>query len=273
MFRCESCFERFDDVNECANHIVEELKKDEKECQCTLCFCYKTKKHIDLSDIEIIIQDVRMNNPVSECLSRLCREDALNKADRLAVIKKAQDREKERIQKEKLNAQSESKNHLMAEEMVRQEQCKKADRLVRLRDAQDFWLKCTEVTESYRKEREEFNKNHREFLDKVFGDSKPKELKAPLHPGKIANELLIAAGYGTFRRGIAEVPGFDKVVELGLVSEKLNMTGGFLLNFLNGLEDIDYNLAFKISYIIKGTDVKFWIKLQENYDEYMRANK
>ena len=81
-----NCFEEYSELNkrllkekeikEAERLKQEKFDKMKEECGCTLCFCYRTKKHIDLCDMQAIIYDVKMGNPVSECLERICRDDA-----------------------------------------------------------------------------------------------------------------------------------------------------------------------------------------------------
>lgn len=183
-FLCRHCgntFERLE-LMEMHSERCWKANKVEKECNCTLCFCYRTKKHIDLCDMQSIIDDVKFGEPVSDCLDRLYRDEV----------------------------------------------------------NQDFY-KCYGPTE------------------------KDDNCKKPLHPGKVANDLLVIKGY----RGASS----EDMASPTLCGDILSMNSAFLEEFFCGYVDICHATAYKLAKAIEGTDVRFWMDLQERYDEYMRKNK
>lgn len=186
-FLCRHCGNTFERLELMEMHSERCLKanKAEKECNCTLCFCYRTKKHIDLCDMQAIIDDVKMGNPVSECLERLCRDDAKLK-----------------------------QKNMIEEEM--------------------------EPFEDY-------------------------ECKKPLHPGKVSNDLLRLDDDNTLIDGSLVFSNI--LIDLDLCGSRDGER--FIKRFFDGLEDVDHILAYKLAKAIEGTDVRFWMDLQEKYDEYM----
>ena len=72
--------------------------------------------------------------------------------------------------------------------------------------------------------------------------------------------LLIEEGYES-----CDYPGN---VHIGNASSELNLEPVFLERLLSGKEDIGCTLAYRLAKIIKGTDVAFWLKLQNDYDCY-----
>lgn len=96
---------------------------------------------------------------------------------------------------------------------------------------------------------ERFNK----LMDKILKDDDgKKESKKPLHPGNLALNLLREANYNP-------VYAFD--VYGVVASDKL-------LKKVVNLEDIDETMAYNLANEIKGTDIRFWMDLQERYDSY-----
>lgn len=84
---------------------------------------------------------------------------------------------------------------------------------------------------------------------------KTKEPKEPIHPGWVAYDLLIASGHDC-SYGL----DFIKASEcLGLTVELLNM-------IVCGDTSIHPMIAYKLAKVISGTDVRFWMDLQEKYD-------
>ena len=190
-FLCRHCgntFERLE-LMEMHSERCWKANKAEQECNCTLCFCYRTKKHIDLCDMQSIIDDVKFGEPVSDCLDRLYRDD------------------------EKL------KQKKMIEEGL-------------------------ELFEDY-------------------------ECKKPLHPGKVSNDLLRLDDDNTLIDGSLVFSNI--LIDLDLCGSRDGER--FIKRFFDGLEDVDHILAYKLAKAIEGTDVRFWMDLQERYDEYMRKNK
>lgn len=187
-----NCFEEYSELNkrllkekeikEAERLKQEKFDKMKEECNCTLCFCYRTKKHIDLCDMQAIIDDVKMGNPVSECLERLYRDEV----------------------------------------------------------NQDFY-KCYGPTE------------------------KDDNCKKQLHPGKVANDLLVIKGY----RGASS----KDMASPTLCGDILSMNSAFLEEFFCGYVDICHDTAYKLAKVIEGTDVRFWMELQEKYDAYIQKNK
>jgi len=188
---CGNTFERIEHMEMRSENCWKEDNRATKECGCTLCFCYRTKKHIDLCDMEVIIEDVKMGNPVSECLERLCRDDA------------------------KLN----QKNMIEAE------------------------LKLSEYCE-----------------------------EEAWRPHYVAKSLLIACGLYSLWPTDAD-GDFIKVISISQASVALDISDADLKDLVNGFKDIDHAMAYKLAKVIEGTDVRFWMDLQERYDEYMRKNK
>ena len=187
-FLCRHCGNTFERLEHMGMHREScwKANKVEKECNCTLCFCYRTKKHIDLCDMQAIIDDVKMGNPVSECLERLYRDEV----------------------------------------------------------NQDFY-KCYGPTE------------------------KDDNCKKPLHPGKVSNDLLRLDDDNTLIDGSLVFSNI--LIDLDLCGSRDGER--FIKRFFDGLEDVDHILAYKLAKAIEGTDVRFWMDLQERYDEYMRKNK
>ena len=112
----------------------------------------------------------------------------------------------------------------------------------------------TFISEENSKVSRVFDKSGIAGLESCYG---PKEKpKKPLHPGKILRDILLCQYYSPSKFSLdKEADDFD-------------LTPNFLERFLDGKEDIDHVLAFKIAYQIEGTDVRFWMDLQERYDSY-----
>jgi plasmid maintenance system antidote protein VapI len=87
------------------------------------------------------------------------------------------------------------------------------------------------------------------------------KLIAPLHPGKIYYDIILSKSW--------TIPlSFnlhDEAYELRINEDELS-------DFINGKKGLDHVLAYKLACNIEGTDVRFWMDLQEKYDEYMRNN-
>lgn len=95
--------------------------------------------------------------------------------------------------------------------------------------------------------------------DSVYKDKKPN------HPGNIARSLLEQI----YNRD-ADLFSF-KII--GNIATDLRVDRSFINRFLNGFENVDYALAYKLARLICGTDIRFWMDLQEKYDEHMEKNK
>lgn len=184
-FFCRHCGNTFERLEHMEMHSESCWKANKvgKECGCTLCFCYRTKKHIDLCDMEVIIDDVKMGNPISECLERLCMDDA----------------------------------KLKQKNMIEEE------------------LKLAE-----RREEE------------------------PWRPHYVAKSLLMASG--------CESP-LHRIFDIHMAAHRLGISAAEAKDITSGFKDIDHAMAYKLAKVIEGTDVRFWMDLQERYDEYMRKNK
>lgn len=85
--------------------------------------------------------------------------------------------------------------------------------------------------------------------------------KKPNHPGNIARSLLEQI----YNRD-ADLFSF-KII--GNIATDLRVDRSFINRFLNGFENVDYVFAYKLARLICGTDIRFWMDLQEKYDEYM----
>lgn len=72
-------------------------------------------------------------------------------------------------------------------------------------------------------------------------------IKYPLHPGKIASDLLDLAPYKT-------------------IVNDLHIYEAEWREFVEGRSDIDHILAYRLSQCIECTDMAFWLKLQQDYD-------
>lgn len=95
--------------------------------------------------------------------------------------------------------------------------------------------------------------------DSVYKDKKPN------HPGNIARSFLEQI----YNRD-EDLFSF-KII--GNIARELYVDRYFIDRLFNGLENVDYVLAYKLARLIRGTDIRFWIGLQEKYDEYMENNK
>ncbi len=192
-----------------------------KQCQCTLCFCYKTKKHIDLNDIDTIIHGVKVGNPVSECLDRLFRDES-----RLE-------------QEEKIKAQ---------EIEIEERSIREVKRMERIKVATDYRNRCQRIVSSA---------NYKE--------------KPPLHPGKIAHDLLWEQGHRhtVYHTCPDNMDNYFETLNFGIIP----INKDILSKLIDGKFDIEHVLAYKLANLIDNTDVRFWMDLQERYDDYMRNNK
>lgn len=78
-------------------------------------------------------------------------------------------------------------------------------------------------------------------------------MKEPLHPGKIASDLIDL------------VPHKPVINDLHIYEEEWR-------EFAEGRRDINHILAYRLAQCVGGTDMAFWIKLQEDYDRYKERN-
>lgn len=93
-----------------------------------------------------------------------------------------------------------------------------------------------------------------------IGEMNKKETKKPLHPGEVAKQLLlISRGYPQFCSG-------EMVFNMDHFCEESNIDLFFATRFFEEKESVDYALAYKIAKVIEGTDIRFWMDLQEKYD-------
>lgn len=105
---------------------------------------------------------------------------------------------------------------------------------------------------------EKIEENIRDIQKKVMKET---ERKAPLHPGKIYHDIIIS-------KDDSSSPTFSLHHEAYI----LRVDKDELFDFIKGKKDLDHVLAYKLAYNIGETDIRFWIDLQERYDEYMRGN-
>lgn len=89
--------------------------------------------------------------------------------------------------------------------------------------------------------------------------------KKPNHPGKVSNDLLRLDDDNTLIDGSLVFSNI--LIDLDLCGSRDGER--FIKRFFDGLEDVDHILAYKLAKAIEGTDVRFWMDLQEKYDEYM----
>lgn len=89
-----------------------------------------------------------------------------------------------------------------------------------------------------------------------------KQTKNPVHPGKVLNDLLNAAEwkYKNSPTCVRELDYLDKH------EHSIN-------NIIFGHKPITYEIAFHLSKRIKGTDVRFWMDLQKEYDGWEALDK
>lgn len=110
----------------------------------------------------------------------------------------------------------------------------------------------------------------KDIIDAI--DSRPVEdyeCKKPLHPGKVSNDLLRLDDDNTLIDGSLVFSNI--LIDLDLCGSRDGER--FIKRFFDGLEDVDHILAYKLAKAIEGTDVRFWMDLQEKYDEHMEKNK
>ncbi len=106
----------------------------------------------------------------------------------------------------------------------------------------------------------EWLENRATITDEMLGISKPKERKIPLHPGKIAYDLLFAK---------AQIN--RDYFSAGNIAIDLDIECKFIERLFECQEDVNHILAYKLAKVIDNTDVAFWLCAQECYDEYMRG--
>ena len=138
-------------------------------------------------------------------------------------------------------------------------------------------LKEKEIKEAERLKQEQFDKMKEECgctlcfcyitnKHKLFEDY---ECKKPLHPGKVSNDLLRLDDDNTLIDGSLVFSNI--LIDLDLCESRDGER--FIKRFFDGLEDVDHILAYKLAKAIEGTDVRFWMELQEKYDAYIQKNK
>jgi len=111
-----------------------------------------------------------------------------------------------------------------------------------------------------KEESKRFSKWMKDNLDSNGDIIKKKEPKKPLHPGKVAEGLLIEEEFGSY-----ENPG---ELHIKNAASELRIDPVFLKRLVDGLEPIGYTMAYRLAKVIKGTDVRFWMDLQERYDSF-----
>lgn len=138
-------------------------------------------------------------------------------------------------------------------------------------------LSCSEFDSLKKRIRKEIAEECRPYIsDEIYvGQSYPvgktpghkedvkKEAKKPLHPGKVANDILVIKGY----------QGIPYKVCLVKCGHLLAMNGVFLCELFEGRVGICHTVAYKLAKVIEGTDVRFWMDLQERYDSYAGEDK
>jgi hypothetical protein len=103
--------------------------------------------------------------------------------------------------------------------------------------------------------------------------SKPQyKEKEPWRPHYIVKSLLIASGLYTFAPSGLDDGDLMKILNINQSAAALDISNAELKDLANGFKDIDHVSAYKLSKAIKGTDVRFWMDLQERYDEYEGRN-
>lgn len=92
-------------------------------------------------------------------------------------------------------------------------------------------------------------------------------MKEPVHPGKILHDILICEGYYYVR---VKDEKSEKLLDFLHVSESLCFDKEWLEDFIVGKYDLGYTDAYKLGKYIKGTDMALWLKLQDEYNEYIQ---
>lgn len=109
------------------------------------------------------------------------------------------------------------------------------------------------------------NETTAEEPENILDDTKHMKDNRHPHPGKVANDLLVIKGY----RGASA----EDMASPTLCGDILSMNSAFLEEFFCGYVDICHATAYKLAKVIEGTDVRFWMELQEKYDAYIQKNK
>lgn len=120
---------------------------------------------------------------------------------------------------------------------------------------------CLDCFDKILKENESTSEESENILDDI---KHMKDNKHP-HPGKVANDLLVIKGY----RGALS----EDMASPTLCGDILSMNSASLEEFFCGYVDICHATAYKLAKVIEGTDVRFWMELQEKYDAYIQKNK
>jgi hypothetical protein len=95
--------------------------------------------------------------------------------------------------------------------------------------------------------------------------------KEPWRPHYIVKSLLIASGLYTFAPSGLNDGDLMKIINIEQAAAALGISNAELKDLANGFKDIDHVSAYRLSKAIKDTDVRFWMDLQERYDEYERG--
>jgi plasmid maintenance system antidote protein VapI len=94
-------------------------------------------------------------------------------------------------------------------------------------------------------------------------------MKEVAHPGKILYDILMTEE-GCFYIFSSENWCDKKVIAVGHVADMLNIERRSIENLLNCVDGVSRAMAYKLGKHIKGTDMAFWLKLQEDYENYQR---
>jgi hypothetical protein len=113
------------------------------------------------------------------------------------------------------------------------------------------------------------NETTAEEPENILDDTKHMKDNRHPHPGKVANDLLRLDDDNTLIDGSLVFSNI--LIDLDLCGSRDGER--FIKRFFDGLEDVDHILAYKLAKAIEGTDVRFWMDLQEKYDEHMEKNK
>lgn len=95
------------------------------------------------------------------------------------------------------------------------------------------------------------------------------KMKEPVHPGKILHDILICEGYYYYEK-LKDKEELEKLLQFGDASESLCLEKEWLKDFIVGKYDLGYTDAYKLGKYIKGTDMALWLKLQDEYNEYIQ---
>ncbi len=120
---------------------------------------------------------------------------------------------------------------------------------------------CKYCFDEIAKEREKTE----EETENISDDIKQMKDTKPPHPGKVAHELLAEI--------CRDYYGASLHRNVKVISKHLQFEEHLLDDFFNGGASVGYVLAYKLSKLIKETDIRFWMDLQEKYDEHMEKNK